>query len=167
MSNLDILEVALYNIRDKLELFYNLIADVDNRLVNAENYLLDNGDSLNPIFSNIDEGSIFTIYSEASRTTRTEPIRLEDIHLRATKPYLITPEEPITTLPVIMNNITFNNFNQYFKSRLDDTLVFYITDLSNVRTSLQYIYNFINLHLRNEKLIYQVEFAKQTRPDNQ
>ena len=51
MSNLDILEVALYNIRDKLELFYNLIADVDNRLVNAENYLLDNGDSLNPIFS--------------------------------------------------------------------------------------------------------------------
>ena len=144
MSNLDILEVALYNIRDKLELFYNLIADVDNRLVNAENYLLDNGDSLNPIFSNIDEGSIFTIYSEASRTTRTEPIRLEDIHLRATKPYLITPEEPITTLPVIMNNITFNNFNQYFKSRLDDTLVFYITDLSNVRTSLQYNCNFIN-----------------------
>ena len=67
MSNLDILEVALNNIRNKLTSFYSLVADIDNRLVNAENYLLDNGDTLNPILSNIDEGSIFTIYSEAIR----------------------------------------------------------------------------------------------------
>ena len=67
MSNLDVLENALSFIRNDLERFYSLIADVDNRLVNAENFLLDNGDALNPIFSNIDDTSIFTSYSEASR----------------------------------------------------------------------------------------------------
>ena len=58
MSNLDVLENALSFIRNDLEKFYNLIANVDNRLVNAENFLLDNGDVLNPIFSNIDDTSI-------------------------------------------------------------------------------------------------------------
>ena len=138
MSNLDILEVALNNIRNKLTSFYSLVADIDNRLVNAENYLLDNGDTLNPILSNIDEGSIFTIYSEATRDTRTEPIRLEDIHLRATKPFLNNPATPLNTCNVLMTPITFSNFNRYFTSRLSDTLEFYITDLrKDIRLSLE------------------------------
>ena len=125
MSNLDVLENALSFIRNDLERFYALVADVDNRLVNAENFLLDNGDVLNPIFSNIDDTSIFTSYSEASRETRTEPIRLEDIHLRATKPTLITPDEPIQTCNVSMTAISFSNFNQYFSSTLGDTCLLY------------------------------------------
>ena len=52
MSNLNILEVALFNIKDKLDSFYHLVANIDNRLVNTENYLLNNGDALNTILSN-------------------------------------------------------------------------------------------------------------------
>src|SRR6056300_2092583 len=135
MTNLDTLEVALFNIKNKLDSFYHLIADIDDRLFNTENYLLDNGDALTPIFENIDEQSIFTSYSQASRETRTDPIKLEDIHLRATKPVLNTPDEPIQTCNVLMTPITFSNFNQYFTSTLGDTLHFYVTDLEIPRPS--------------------------------
>ena len=144
MSNLDILEVALNNINLKLASFYHLIADIDTRLANTNNYLLDNSAVLNPIFSNIDEQSIFTSYSEASQETRTAPIRLEDIHLRTTKPTLNTPEEPIQTCNVLISPITFSNFNQYFTSTLGDTLHFYVTDLEIPRPSFELECNFIN-----------------------
>ena len=147
MSNLDILEVALFNIKDKLDSFHHLVANIDNQLVNAENYLLDNGDALNPIFENFDEQSIFTSYSQASRETRKAPIKLEDIHLRATKPTLNTPNEHIQTCNVLMTPITFSNFNQYFTSKLGDTLHFYVTDLETPRPSLQLGCNFITTGL--------------------
>ena len=172
MSNLDVLENALSFIRNDLEKFYNLIANVDNRLVNAENFLLDNGDVLNPIFSNIDDTSIFTSYSEASSETRTEPIRLEDIHLRATKPTLITPNEPILTCNVSITPISFSNFNQYFSSTLGDTLDFYVTDLPNIRNSLESNISFItdglnlirdsNFKIPNDFFTIQPDFRDQT-----
>ena len=172
MSNLDVLENALSFIRNDLERFYALVADVDNRLVNAENFLLDNGDVLNPIFSNIDDTSIFTSYSEASRETRTEPIRLEDIHLRATKPTLITPDEPIQTCNVSMTAISFSNFNQYFSSTLGDTLEFYVTHLPDIRNSLESNIPFItdglnlirdsNFKISNDFFTIQPDFRDQT-----
>ena len=172
MSNLDVLENALSFIRNDLERFYTLVADVDNRLVNAENFLLDNGDALNPIFSNIDDTSIFTSYSEASRETRTEPIRLEDIHLRATKPSLITPDEPIQTCNVLMTAISFSNFNQYFSSTLGDTLEFYVTHLPDIRDSLESNIPFItdglnlirdsNYKIPNDYFTIQPDFRDQT-----
>ena len=172
MSNLDVLENALSFIRNDLERFYTLVADVDNRLVNAENFLLDNGDALNPIFSNIDDTSIFTSYSEASRETRTEPIRLEDIHLRATKPSLITPDEPIQTCNVLMTAISFSNFNQYFSSTLGDTLEFYVTHLPDIRDSLESNIPFItdglnlirdsNYKIPNDYFTIQPDFRHQT-----
>ena len=172
MSNLDILEVALLNIKDKLDSFYQLVADIDDRLLNTENYLLDNSDVLNPIFSNIDEQSIFTSYSLASRETRTDPIRLEDIHLRATKPILNTPNEPIQSCNVAMTPITFNNFNQYFQSKLGDTLQFYVTNLQLPRQSLESNLPFItaglelirgcNFKITNNFITIQPDFRDQT-----
>ena len=172
MSNLDILEVALFNIKDKLDSFYHLVADIDDRLVNAENYLLDNGDALNPILSNIDEQSIFTSYSQASRGTRTKPILLEDIHLRATKPTLNNPAEPIQTCNVLMSSVSFNDFNQYFTSTLGDTLHFYVTDLEIPRPSLESNLPFItaglelvrgcNFKITNDFFTIQPDFRDQT-----
>ena len=172
MSNLDILEVALNNINLKLASFYHLIADIDTRLANTNNYLLDNSAVLNPIFSNIDEQSIFTSYSEASQETRTAPIRLEDIHLRTTKPTLNTPEEPIQTCNVLISPITFSNFNQYFTSTLGDTLHFYVTDLEIPRPSFELECNFIttgldlirysNFKISNDFFIIQPDFRDQT-----
>ena len=172
MSNLDILAEALVNIKDKLDSFHHLVANIDNQLVNAENYLLDNGDALNPIFENFDEQSIFTSYSQASRETRTYPIRLEDIHLRATKPTLITPNEHIQTCNVLMTPITFSNFNQYFTSKLGDTLHFYVTDLKTPRPSLHLECNFIttgldlirgsNFKIKNDFFTIQPDLRDQT-----
>ena len=172
MSNLNILEVALFNIKDKLDSFYHLVANIDNRLVNTENYLLNNGDALNTILSNIDEQSIFTSYSQTLQKTTTEPIRLEDIYLRATKPTLITPNEPIQTCNVLITPITFSNFNQYFQSILGDTLHFYVTDLEQPRPSLDLECNFItrglelvkgcNFKITNDFFTIQPDLRDQT-----
>ena len=172
MSNLDILEEALVNIKDKLDSFHHLVANIDNQLVNAENYLLDNGDALHPIFENFDEQSIFTSYSQTLQKTTTEPIRLEDIYLRATKPTLITPKEPIQTCNVLITPITFSNFNQYFQSILGDTLHFYVTDLEQPRPSLDLECNFItrglelvkgcNFKITNDFITIQPDFRNQT-----
>ena len=123
------LELALCNMQNKL---YSLESNY-----NTENYL-DANSTIYPIFSNIYEGSIFSIYSQTLKNTTFEPVRFENIHLLATKPFLNNPYEPLETCNVLITNITFSNFNKYFSSRLEDTLEFYITDLcNNIRLSLE------------------------------
>jgi alpha-tubulin suppressor-like RCC1 family protein len=170
MSNLDVLEIALSKIRNNLKSFCNVVADIDNDLINAETYLLDN--PLNSIFSNIDNFSIFKSYSNSLQQTITEPIKLEDISLKVIRPRLHTPYDPIQTCNVEITPITFTNFNKYFTSILDDTLVFYVTDLEIQLNSLNFdvpfittgsvITNYSNFKITNDFFIIQPDFRNKT-----
>ena len=87
MIDLDVSN-AMYELVNTFNPFYNVVENIDDRLCNFEKYLIDNDENLETIVDNTGTDVVFTIYSEAIRNAQTETLKLENIQLRTTLPFL-------------------------------------------------------------------------------